>query len=227
MLSDLPKNLKSLTAGFYHFFTDIVSVHTLPALEFRGLVNMGLLSKLAALMGLKKKEAKLLVIGLDNSGKTTILNQLKPENKKNMDVAPTVGFNVEKFNRNNLQFTAFDMSGQGRYRNIWEHYFKDCDGVIFVIDSSDKLRMAVAKDELDQVLHNENIEKRRIPILFFANKMDLRDAVSSVRCSNMMGLELIRDKPWHICASNALTMEGLQEGFDWLSGELKNIMDIK
>ncbi|XP_069101080.1 ADP-ribosylation factor-like protein 6 [Argopecten irradians] len=183
---------------------------------------MGFFSSLANFLGLKKKEAKLLVIGLDNSGKTTILEQLKPEEKRTGDVAPTVGFNVEKFKSKSLQFTAFDMSGQGRYRNIWEHYFKDCDGIIFVIDSCDKLRMTVAKDELDHVLKSPDIKSKRIPILFFANKMDMRDALSSVKCSNLMGLEKIQDQAWHICASNALTGEGLDSGFDWLTDQLKS-----
>ncbi|XP_033746841.1 ADP-ribosylation factor-like protein 6 [Pecten maximus] len=188
---------------------------------------MGFFDKLAKLMGLSKKEAKLLVIGLDNSGKTTILDKLKPEEKRSGDVAPTVGFNVERFKNKFLQFTAFDMSGQGRYRNIWEHYFKDCDGIIFVIDSCDKLRMTVAKDELDQVLQNKDIKDKRIPILFFANKMDLRDAMSSVRCTLLLDLENIQNHPWHICASNAITGEGLQEGFDWLTQEIKSNMGTK
>ncbi len=51
-----------------------------------------------------------------------------------------------------MGFTAFDMSGQGRYRNLWEHYYKECQGIVFVVDSSDKLRMVVAKDELDMLL---------------------------------------------------------------------------
>ena len=66
-----------------------------------------------------------------------------------------------------MGFTAFDMSGQGRYRNLWEHYYRDCQvetittdlylsafhqGIIFVVDSSDRLRMVVAKDELDMLL---------------------------------------------------------------------------
>ncbi|XP_060062962.1 ADP-ribosylation factor-like protein 6 [Ylistrum balloti] len=188
---------------------------------------MGFFSRLAQILGISKKEAKILVIGLDNSGKTTIIDKLKPEEKRSGDVAPTVGFSVERFKNKSLQFTAFDMSGQGRYRNIWEHYFKDCDGIIYVIDSSDKLRMTVAKDELDQALQNEDIKNRRIPILFFANKMDLRDSMSSVRCSLMLDLDSIRDKPWHICASNALTGEGLHEGFEWISDEIKSILETK
>merc|ERR1711915_305409 len=89
----------------------------------------------------------------------------------------------------NVGFTAFDMSGQGRYRNLWEHYYRDCQGIIFVVDSSDRLRMVVAKDELDMLLQHPDIQARKLPILFFANKMDMRDAMSSVKVSQTLGLE--------------------------------------
>nr|KAG5702232.1 hypothetical protein BaRGS_030587 [Batillaria attramentaria] len=116
---------------------------------------------------------------------------------------------------------------KGRYRNLWEHYYRECHGIIFVIDSSDKLRMVVAKDELDLLLQHPDLKNRRIPILFFANKMDLRESVSSVKCSSLMGLEQIRDKPWHICASNAVTGEGLSEGVDWLSDQIKDLIESR
>uniref|UniRef100_A0A3B4D2Q2 ADP-ribosylation factor-like protein 6 n=1 Tax=Pygocentrus nattereri TaxID=42514 RepID=A0A3B4D2Q2_PYGNA len=192
---------------------------------------MGLFDKLAGWLGLKKKEVNVLCLGLDNSGKTTIINQLKPTNsclgEKNwchllqaqaQDIVPTIGFSIEKFKTSSLSFTVFDMSGQGRYRNLWEHYYKEGQAIIFVIDSSDKLRMVVAKEELDTLLNHPDIKHRRIPILFFANKMDLRDALSSVKVSQLLCLENIKDKPWHICASNAVQGEGLQEGVDWLQG---------
>lgn len=181
---------------------------------------MGLFDGLARFLGLKKKDVHILVIGLDNSGKTTIINKLKPSDSQSHDIVPTVGFNVEKFNSKSLSFTCFDMSGQGRYRNLWEHYYNECQGVIFVVDSSDQLRMVVAKDELENFMTHPLIQCRRIPILFFANKMDLRGAVSSVKCSNVLKLETVRDKPWHICATNGLTGEGLNEGVEWLTGQL-------
>ena len=87
---------------------------------------------------------------------------MKPPNAQRLDIVPTVGFTVEKFEVKNLSFTCFDMSGQGRYRNLWEHYYKECDAIIFVIDSSDKLRFVVAKDELDILLKNEKIISKRI-----------------------------------------------------------------
>ena len=186
--------------------------------------EMGFFDKLASWLGLKKKEANVLVVGLDNSGKTTILNKLKPPDAQSHDIVPTIGFAVEKFKGKALAFTAFDMSGQGRYRNLWEHYYKECHGIIFVVDSSDKLRMAVAKDELEQLLENTEIKSRRIPVLFFANKMDMRESLSSVKISSMLTLEAVQDKPWHICASNALSGEGLSEGVDWLTDQLKTVL---
>ncbi|XP_074839596.1 ADP-ribosylation factor-like protein 6 isoform X1 [Carettochelys insculpta] len=159
---------------------------------------MGLFDKLAGWLGLKKKEVHVLCLGLDNSGKTTIINKLKPSNAQTQDIVPTIGFSIEKFKTSSLSFTVFDMSGQGRYRNLWEHYYKEGQAIIFVIDSSDKLRMVVAKEELDTLLNHPDIKHRRIPILFFANKMDLRDAVSSVKVSQLLSLENIKDKPWHI-----------------------------
>ncbi|XP_034385522.1 ADP-ribosylation factor-like protein 6 isoform X1 [Cyclopterus lumpus] len=178
---------------------------------------MGLFDKLAGWLGLKK-EVNVLCLGLDNSGKTTIINQLKPSNAQAQDIVPTIGFSIEKFKTSSLSFTVFDMSGQGRYRNLWEHYYKEGQAIIFVIDSADKLRMVVAKEELDTLLYHPDIKHRRIPILFFANKMDVRDALSSVKVSQLLCLENIKDKPWHICATDALKGEGLQEGVDWLQG---------
>ncbi|XP_037542822.1 ADP-ribosylation factor-like protein 6 isoform X2 [Nematolebias whitei] len=184
---------------------------------------MGLLDKLSGWLSLKKKEVNVLCLGLDNSGKTTIINQLKPSNTRAQEVVPTIGFNIEKFRSSSLSFTVFDMSGQSRYRSLWEHYYKESHAIIFVIDSSDKLRMVVAKEELDTLLNHEDIHDKKMPVLFFANKMDLRDALSSVKVSQMLRLENIKDKPWHICASNAIKGEGLQEGLDWLQDHIKTM----
>ena len=94
------------------------------------------------------------------------------------EVTPTVGFQVEEFSKNNVNFTVYDMSGQGRYRNLWEHYYSDVEAIIFVLDSTDRLRMCVAKEELDQLLAHEEIKKTAAPIVFFANKVTLRMLIS-------------------------------------------------
>lgn len=120
----------------------------------------------------------------------------------------------------NVGFTAFDMSGQGRYRHLWELYYRDCEGIIFVIDSTDRLRLAVVKDEFDLLIQHPDISSRCIPILFLANKKDLRDGMSSIKIASSLHLERIQDKPWHICTTNALNGEGIQEGIQWLTQQI-------
>lgn len=188
-----------------------------------------LFSRLLTFLGIKRRESSLLVVGLDNSGKTTIMNQLKPKETRVTEVVPTVGFTVEKFNiRNNLSVTAFDMSGQGRYRNLWEHYYRGVEAIIFVIDSSDSLRLVVAKDELDMMTRHPDLKERRIPILFLANKSDLRDSMAASKISQALSLESLlgppsespSSYPWSIQTTNALTGEGVEEGIQWLSDQL-------
>ena len=87
--------------------------------------------------------------------------------------------------------------------------------------------MVVAKDELDMLLQHPDIRARKVPILFFANKMDCKEAMSSVKVSQTLGLERIMDKPWHICASNAVTGEGLHEGVEWLTAQIKDGIEKK
>jgi GTPase SAR1 family protein len=82
-----------------------------------------------------------------------------------------VGFQVEEFSKNNINFTVYDMSGQGRYRVLWEHYYADVQAIIFVLDSTDRLRLAVAKEELEQLLAHADISRSSCPIVFFANKV--------------------------------------------------------
>lgn len=68
------------------------------------------------------------------------------------------------------------MSGQGRYRSLWEHYYSDVQAIIFVLDSTDKIRIVVAKEEIQILLNHPDIKSTRIPILFFANKVNINDS---------------------------------------------------
>ncbi|XP_033224861.1 ADP-ribosylation factor-like protein 6 isoform X1 [Belonocnema kinseyi] len=185
--------------------------------------RMGFFDRLANLLGLRKKEVNVLVVGLNNSGKSTVINHFKREEDRCIDIVPTVGFNVEKFAFKNVSFTAFDMSGHDRYRSLWEHYYKDCHGIIFLIDSTDKLRLVVVKEELDMLLQHPDVEARKIPILFLANKMDLPDSLTTVKLVSGLGLEKIHNKPWHIRATNAVTGEGLQPAIEWLTDQIRDI----
>jgi len=180
---------------------------------------MGIFKRLQMLLSVgSKTKVRILCVGLDNSGKTTIIAHLKPKKAVQPDIVPTVGFNMEEFTKNGISFTVFDMSGQGRYRNLWEHYYKDVGGIIFCIDSTDKIRMCVAKDELETMLTHQDL--RNVPLLFFANKMDRPTAAQPVECVQLLELDKITDKPWHIAASNALTGEGVEDGVAWLGDQM-------
>mmetsp|Transcript_39352 Transcript_39352/g.117072 ORF Transcript_39352/g.117072 Transcript_39352/m.117072 type:complete len:138 (-) Transcript_39352:88-501(-) len=135
-----------------------------------------------------------------------------------MEVAATVGFHVDQFKKGSLTFTVFDMAGAGRYRSLWEEHYKDAEAVLFVVDSGDKFRLVVAKDEMENMLAHPNL--RKVPILFFANKKDLPTALSPVEIAQALCLEDIKDRPWQIVPSNGLTGEGLDKGTDWLSEKL-------
>lgn len=75
-----------------------------------------------------------IVVGLDNSGKTTIINHLKGQT--NVEVTPTIGYNVEKFTKNNFNFTIFDMSGVDTHRDLWESHYREVDVSIFEISKN-------------------------------------------------------------------------------------------
>ena len=182
---------------------------------------MGLLDKLSNFLSSKKKDANILVVGLDNSGKTSLLNQLKPADSKTLTIVPTVGFNVEKFQCKALNFTTFDMSGQGKYRNLWEHYYKEIDAIIYVIDSSDRMRLVVSKEELLNMVDHVELRNRNIPILVFANKMDVKGAYSVQDVSEELELNQIRNKRLKIFGSNALNGDGVNEGIEWLAQIIK------
>lgn len=186
---------------------------------------MGLLDALIEWLGLGRRDVSVLVVGLDNSGKTSLLNYLRPRESQNSYIVPTVGFNVERFVCQGLSFTAFDMSGQSRYRTLWGNYYRTTNGIIFVIDSSDRARIMIAREELQQLLSHPDILSRNIPILFFANKMDIRDALSDVGVSSALALDSITNKSWHICSSNALNGDGVADGIEWLSSAIKASLD--
>eukprot|EP00727_Mastigamoeba_balamuthi_P011836 m51a1_g7275 putative adp-ribosylation factor-like protein 6 (1228) ;mRNA; r:241279-255575 len=179
-------------------------------------------------LGFAKTHFQMLVVGLDASGKTTIINWLNPTKKagartdthhhSHQPPAP-LGKGIEEFSKNNINFTVVDMSGAGRYRNLWEHYYSPSSAVIFVVDSSDRFRVVVAKDELDCMLAHKNM-KKNVPLLVYANKMDVKEALSGPEVARLLDLDKIHDHPWHITASCALTGEGLEDGLKWLTDVL-------
>jgi len=164
-----------------------------------------------------KMEARILMVGLDAAGKTTILYKLKLG--EIVTTIPTIGFNVETVEYKNLKFTVWDVGGQDKLRPLWRHYFQNTNGVIFVVDSNDKDRVAQARDELAKMLSED--ELRDAVLLVFANKQDLPNAMSPAEITDKLGLHSLRQRNWFIQGCCATTGDGLYEGLDWLATNVK------
>ena len=115
---------------------------------------------------LSKKEVRILMLGLDGAGKTTILYKLKLGD--NITTIPTIGFNVETLEYKNINFTVWDVGGQDKIRRLWRHYYMNTHALIFVVDCNDRDRVDEARQELTQMLHDE--EMKDAVLLVFANK---------------------------------------------------------
>ncbi|CAB1440997.1 unnamed protein product [Pleuronectes platessa] len=163
-----------------------------------------------------KKQMRILMVGLDAAGKTTILYKLKLG--EIVTTIPTIGFNVETVEYKNVSFTVWDVGGQDKIRPLWRHYFQNTQGLIFVVDSNDRDRVEESAEELSKMLMED--ELKDAVLLVFANKQDLPNALSVSELSDRLRLQTLRNKNWHIESTCATHGTGLYEGMDWLSKEL-------
>lgn len=163
------------------------------------------------------KEMRILMLGLDAAGKTTILYKLKFAEV--VVTIPTVGFNVESVEYKNINFTVWDVGGQDQIRRLWSHYYRGTNGLIYVVDSADRERILQAKEELEKMLGEQ--EMKDAALLVLANKQDLPNAMTSTEIMQKLNLEALdRDRKWFIQSTVAPTGDGLYEGLDWLSRTL-------
>ncbi|XP_052063372.1 ADP-ribosylation factor 4 [Mytilus californianus] len=163
-----------------------------------------------------KKQMRILMVGLDAAGKTTILYKLKLG--EIVTTIPTIGFNVETVEYKNISFTVWDVGGQDKIRPLWRHYFQNTQGLIFVVDSNDRERAEEAQEELCKMLQED--ELREAALLVFANKQDLPNAMTAAEITDKLKLNTFRGRTWYIQGTCATQGTGLYEGLDWLSGEL-------
>ncbi|KAJ3437280.1 adp-ribosylation factor 6 [Anaeramoeba flamelloides] len=164
------------------------------------------------------KEMRLLMLGLDAAGKTTVLYKLKLG--QSVTTIPTVGFNVETVQYKNVKFNVWDVGGQEKIRPLWRHYFTGTQGLIFVVDSNDRARIDEARNELHKIISDR--EMRESLLLVFANKQDLPNVMTPAEITERLELHKLRDRNWFVQPTCAINGDGLFEGLTWLSTNIKD-----
>ncbi|XP_076317143.1 ADP-ribosylation factor-like protein 3 isoform X3 [Tachypleus tridentatus] len=177
----------------------------------------GLLSLLRKLKSAPNRELRILLLGLDNAGKTTILKSLASEDVTH--ITPTQGFNIKSVQSEGFKLNVWDIGGQRKIRPYWRNYFENTDVLIYVIDSADRKRFEETGVELAELLAEEKL--CGVPLLVYANKQDLLNAAPASELAEGLNLPAILDRAWQIQACSALSGEGLKDGLDWVCKNIK------
>lgn len=165
----------------------------------------------------KEKEMRLLMLGLDNAGKTTILKKFNGEDIDS--ISPTLGFNIKTLEYQQYHLNVWDVGGQTTIRSYWKNYFEKTDGLIWVVDSSDTRRLKQCRDELHELLKQEKLAGASL--LIFANKQDLPGALSVEEIAIFLDLKSISEnRHWLIQSCSAVTGDGLVSGIDFIVGDI-------
>nr|ACA09647.1 putative ADP-ribosylation factor-like protein 1 [Starmerella bombicola] len=162
------------------------------------------------------KEHRVLILGLDGAGKTTILYRLHLGEV--ISTVPTIGFNVETLKYKNLQFNVWDLGGQTTIRPYWRCYYQGTQAVVFVVDSTDKDRMETSAAELKMMLDEDELADSAL--LVFANKQDQPGAMPADEITKSLQLSELKDRSWTIVSCSAVRGDGLEQGMDWLVDRL-------
>jgi len=178
---------------------------------------------LLSYLGLANKSAKIIFLGLDNAGKTTLLYVLKNAHLK--QPVPTFHPTMEELNVGKIKFNAYDLGGHTQARRIWRDYYPLVDAIVFIVDSADRERIPEAKRELDDILSNQDLSK--IPVLVLGNKIDIPRALSEDEIRVSLGLhnlttgkgniELKDIRPVELFMCSIVNRQGYGDGFRWLS----------
>ncbi|XP_010291798.1 PREDICTED: ADP-ribosylation factor-like protein 14 [Phaethon lepturus] len=163
----------------------------------------------------KVKQANILMLGLDSAGKSTLLYKFKYNDV--FLTIPTIGFNVDMIEtRKDFTLTLWDVGGQEKMRQVWCDFLEDTDGLLYVVDSSDKQRLEESKKEFELILKNEFI--KNVPVIMLANKQDLHGALNAEEITRRFNMKkYCSDRNWYVQPCCALTGEGLSEALQTLT----------
>ncbi|ESO08737.1 hypothetical protein HELRODRAFT_185366 [Helobdella robusta] len=176
-------------------------------------------------LGLSKKSGKIIFLGLDNAGKTTLVHMLKAD--RISQHVPTLHPTSEELTLGGIKFTTFDLGGHQQARRVWRDYFPAVDAVVFIVDAWDKERFVEAKNELYSLLNDEQLEK--CPILILGNKIDRNGAASEEELKGVFDLfdkvtgknvetQLLDKRPLEVYMCSVLRRQGYGEPrFRWLA----------
>ncbi|XP_044043084.1 ADP-ribosylation factor-like protein 13B isoform X7 [Siniperca chuatsi] len=142
-----------------------------------------------------QRKVTLLMVGLDNAGKTATVRGIQGENPQ--DVAPTVGFSKVDLKQGKFEVTIFDLGGGKRIRGIWKNYYSESHGVVFVVDSSDVQRIQETRDTMAEVLQHPRIAGK--PVLVLANKQDQEGALAEADIIENLSLEKLVNENKCLC----------------------------
>lgn len=159
-----------------------------------------------------KKEAKILMLGLDAAGKTTILYQMKLGLQ--VETIPTMGFVYEAIEYKNFKLSVWDVAGQDLLRPLWKHYYQNTKAIIFVVDSSDQNRIELAKNELQKIINDD--ELKDAALLLLANKIDL-DGLSPEEVANRMEFERAKNPRKKCLGTVGTTGKNIDKALEWLA----------
>jgi ADP-ribosylation factor-like protein 8 len=162
-----------------------------------------------------KQEMELTLVGLQNAGKTTLLNvisdgKLKPEK----DTIPTVGLNTRKVSKGNVSIKLWDIGGQPRFRAMWERYCRGVNSIVYVVDAADHPNIESARNELHELMNKPALAN--IPLLVLGNKIDKPEALSVEELTERMDLRSLSEREVCCYSISAKNNVNIDITLDWL-----------